>query len=95
MERIIRDEAAPDQTPERFDRLARIACAGGLVKWIEEACTGGLENGKEFFFSLRERINDGPLLCEEGQLVREEESDAAIALANGLDAGPGNFAGGN
>ena len=95
MEGIVGDEAAPDQAPERLDGLARIACAGGLVEWIEEASAGGLEDGKEFFFAFSERVNDGPLLCEEGQLVREEESDAAIALANGLDAGPGNFAGGN
>ena len=37
----------------------------------------------------------GRLLREEGQLVGEEESDAAVALANGLNAGPGDFAGGD
>ena len=95
VERVVGDEAAPDEAPEGLDGFAGIASACGLMQRIEEAGAGGFENGEEFFFALGERFDDGALLREEGQLVGEEEGDAAVALADGLDAGPGNFAGGD
>ena len=95
VKRIVGDEAAPDEAPEGIDRFAGIAAADGLMEWIEEAGAGGFEDCEKLFFALGERFDDGPLLREQGQLVGKEKCDAAIAFADGLDAGPGNFAGSN
>ena len=95
VERIVGDEAAPDQAPESVDRFAGIAAAHGLMQRIEEAGAGGFEHGEQLFFALGEGLDNGPLLREQGQLVGEEERDAAVAFADGLDAGPGHFAGGD
>jgi hypothetical protein len=93
MKRIVRDQAAPHQAPQGFDGLARIASACRLVQRIEEAGSSGFKNCQQLFFALRKRLDKRPLLGEQWQLVSEEESDAAIPLSDGLDAGPRNFAG--
>ena len=91
MERIVGDEAAPDEAPEGIDGFAGIAAADGLMQRIKEAGAGGFEDGQELLFALGEGFGNGPLLRQQGQLVGEEEGDAAIALADGFDAGPGHF----
>ena len=95
MERVVGDKAAPDQAPEGVDGFAGIAAADGLMQRIEEAGAGGFENGEKFFFAFGERLCMRALLREQRQLVGEEERDAAIAFADGLDAGPCDFAGGD
>ena len=40
---VVRDCAAPDEIPERVDRLCGIAAAGGLVNRREERGTLGFE----------------------------------------------------
>ena len=95
VERVVGDEAAPDQAPEGIDGFAGIAAAEGLMERIEEAGAGGFEHGEQLFFALGERVDERALLGEERQLVGEEEGDAAVALADGFDAGPGDFAGGD
>src|SRR5579862_4429845 len=62
------------------------------MKRIEEAGSGGLEDLDQLFFATGERLDDGPLLCEQLKFVCKEECDAAVALAKRLDASPGNFA---
>jgi hypothetical protein len=95
VERVVGDEAAPDEAPQGIDGLAWVACTGGQVERIEEACAGGLENGEEFFFALSEWVDKRAVLGEEGEFVGEEEGDAAVAFADGFDTGPGNFSGGD
>src|SRR5581483_651816 len=46
VQRIIRDEPAPDKVPKRVDRLAWIPTAGGLMQRIEEARPRGFEDGQ-------------------------------------------------
>ena len=82
MERVVGDEAAPDQAPKRIDGLAGIAAADGLMQRVEEAGAGGLENGQQFFFALGERFNERAVLREQRQLVGEKKGDAAVALAD-------------
>ncbi len=62
---------------------------------VEEAGAGGFEDSEELLLALGERLGLRPLLQEQGQLVGEEEGDAAVALAERLDAGPCDFAGGD
>ena len=95
VQRIVGDEAAPDQAPERIDGFAGIAAADGLMQRIEEAGAGGFEDGKKLLFALGERLGERPLLRQQRQLVGEIKSDAAIAFADGLDAGPCHFARGD
>ena len=95
VERIVGDEAAPDEAPQRVDGFAGIAAADGLVQRVEEAGAGGFENGEEFFFALGEWLAMRSLLGQQGQLVGKVEGDAAVAFADGLNAGPGHFAGGD
>ena len=61
VERIVGDEAAPDEAPEGVDGLAGIAASDGLVERIEEAGAGGFENGEKLFFALGERVCKGAL----------------------------------
>ena len=95
VQRIVGDEAAPDEAPEGIDGFAGIAAADGLMQRVEEAGAGGFKHGEELFFALGERFRDWPLLRQQGQFVGKKESDAAVAFADGLDAGPGHFAGGD
>ena len=76
-------------------RLAGIAAADGLMQRIEEARAGRFKHSEQFFFALGERFDERPLLREQRQLVGKEKRDAAVALADRLDAGPRHFAGGN
>ena len=52
VQRVVGDEAAPDQAPERIDGFAGIAAANGLMQRIEEAGAGGFEDGEKLFFLL-------------------------------------------
>jgi hypothetical protein len=92
VERVVGDEATPDERPEGIHGFAWIAAAEGLVERIEEAGAGGFKNGEEFFFALSQGIDDGALQQEQGQLVGEKQSDASVAFADGLDACPRDFA---
>ena len=62
---------------------------------IEEAGARRFEDGEKLLFALGEGLDNGALLGKQGQFVGKEESDAAIAFADRLDAGPGHFACGN
>ncbi len=95
MQRIVGDEAAPDQAPQRVDRFAGIAAADGLVERIEEAGARRFKNREQLFFALRQWFDDGARLGEQGQLVGKIQGDAAVAFAERLDAGPGHFTGGD
>jgi hypothetical protein len=94
VERVVGDETAPDEGPKRVNGFAGIAAAGSLMERVEEAGSGGFEDGEELFFALGERLGDGAALGQERKTVGEEESYAAVALAHWLDAGPGDLAGG-
>ena len=65
MERIVGDEAAPDEAPQSFDHLAWIAPAGGLMQRVEKAGAGGFENSEELFFALCKRLKKRTLLREQ------------------------------
>ena len=92
MQRVVGDKAAPDQAPQCVDRFSGIAAAGRLMQRVKEAGAGRFENRKQFFFALGQRLGARALLSEQRKLVREKECDAAVALANRIDAGPGDFA---
>ena len=62
MERIVGDEAAPDEAPERIDRFTGIAGADGLMQRIEETGAGRFEDGQEFLFTLGAWLTLRPLL---------------------------------
>jgi hypothetical protein len=95
MKRIVGDQSAPHQAPQRLDRLAGIAAAYSLMQRVEEACARGLKHGKQLFFALGQRFNQRPLLREQRQLVGEKKRDAPVALADRLHARPRHFARGN
>jgi hypothetical protein len=88
VERVVGDEAAPDEAPQRIDGFARIASAYGLMERVKEAGARGHKNGDELFFALGQRLGLRTLLRQERKLVREKQCDAAIALADGLNTGP-------
>src|ERR1700722_14194173 len=92
MQRGVGDEPAPDQAPQRFNRLAGVAAAQCGVERIEETCAGGFKKGENFLFALREWVREWPLLRKEGQLVSEKQGDAAVPFADGLDTRPRHFA---
>src|ERR1700691_2578139 len=50
VKRVIGDEAAPDEAPERIDGFARIASPDGLMERIVKAGARGLEDGEKFRF---------------------------------------------
>src|SRR5437868_12452469 len=91
MQRVIRDKSAPDETPESIDRLTGIATSDSLMQRIEKAGAGRLENRKNLFFALGERIGDGTLLREQRQFVREKQGDASVPFSNRINAGPRNL----
>ena len=54
VQRVVGDEAAPDQAPERVEGFSGIASADALMQRIEEAGAGGFEDREDFFFALGE-----------------------------------------
>jgi hypothetical protein len=92
VERVVGDEAAPDEAPESVNGFAGISAADCLMQRFEETGSGGFENSYDFFFAFSEWLCNGALLGEERKFVCEEKSDATVAFADGIDAGPGYLA---
>ena len=81
VQRIVGDEAAPDQGPEGVEGFAGVASADGVVELGEEAGAAALERGEKLLFPIRHRLGVGAWEGEERHLVREIEGYAAVAFA--------------
>ena len=92
MKRIIGDETAPDETPERVDRLTGITAARRLVQWVEEIRASRFEHSKKFLFALGQRLDQGPHLRQQGKFIGEEKCDAPVPFPYRLNASPGYLA---
>src|SRR5918993_2158725 len=91
MEGVVGDGSLPRQVPERVDRFGGVATAGGVVHRSEErgATRGEVVEDRPFSrreFLLRRRAP------EAGELIRQIEGEAAVALAERLEAPPDHLA---
>src|SRR4051794_2076542 len=92
MQRVVRDKATPYEAPKRIDGFAGVPAADGLMQRLEEAGASGFEHREDLFFAIGEWFCDWAALGEERKFLCEEEGDATISLADGIDAGPCDFA---
>ena len=81
MERVVGDEAAPDQGPEGVEGFAGVASADRVVKLGEEAGACPAEGGEKLLFPFRHGLGIGAREGQQGHLVGQIECDAAVAFA--------------
>ena len=82
MERVVGDQAAPDEGPERVDGFAGKAATDGLVKLSEEQGSAAGEGRKDGVFAGAEGFGACCAGWEQGgDAVGQVEGDAAVAFA--------------
>ncbi len=94
MQRVVRDDATPDEIPERADGFLREAAADAREKCREERCPRGAEMRRRCRCS-RSLIDSAPRVrrTQQAQVIGQVEREASIPLAERLDAEPHDLAG--
>ena len=101
VKRVVGDQPLPDQVPQRVDRLRRVAAADRVVQRPEERRAAVAQQLEDRRLAFREVVvrpaaglsPDRLRRQQPRQMIGEVQRDAAVALAERLDADPDDFAG--
>ena len=94
VERVVGDHALPHQVPQRVDGFTRVAVSGRLMQIGEERRAVRGRGGSTICRARGDKIGRRLLAPQAREVIGQVERDAAVPLAQRLDAAPDDFTAG-